>query len=344
MPAMLLNEEAVAAKPKLAVYWAASCGGCEIAIANLHEKILEVVQAFDFMFCPCLMDTKRADILALADGEITATLFNGAIRTEENEEMARLLRAKSQLLISYGSCACTGGIPALSNLHPRLAHLESSYLTSPTVDNPEGVIPREKTEVPEGTLTLPRYYGRVRSLGQVVPVDYSIPGCPPETEQVWNVLQVFLRGDPLPPRGAVLGAGHASVCEECGRHRTEKKVKQFHRIWELIPDRDQCLLEQGVLCMGSATRDGCGGRCPEVNMPCTGCYGPPEGVHDQGAKMASTLGSIVDIAPIRELKEGAEMDARVKEVMDGVVDPAGLGNKYSLSSTLQKRTAQEGVE
>ena len=79
----------MSAKPKLSVYWGASCGGCEIAIANLHEKILLVDQYFDFMFCPCLLDTKRKDIEALPDGNIALTLFNGAIRTEENEEMAR---------------------------------------------------------------------------------------------------------------------------------------------------------------------------------------------------------------------------------------------------------------
>jgi coenzyme F420-reducing hydrogenase gamma subunit len=37
-------------KPKLAVYWSASCGGCEIALANLHEHILDVATHFDFMF------------------------------------------------------------------------------------------------------------------------------------------------------------------------------------------------------------------------------------------------------------------------------------------------------
>ena len=55
-------------KPKLAVYWSASCGGCEISLANLHEHLLDVVSHFDFMFCPCLLDTKKKDIEALPDG------------------------------------------------------------------------------------------------------------------------------------------------------------------------------------------------------------------------------------------------------------------------------------
>ena len=98
-------------KPKLAVYWAASCGGCEVAVLNLHERLLDVDAAFDFMFCPCLMDTKTKDVEALPDRAIAVTLFNGALRTQENIEMARLLRRKSRLLVAFGSCAEGGLYP-----------------------------------------------------------------------------------------------------------------------------------------------------------------------------------------------------------------------------------------
>jgi len=84
-----------ASKPKLSVYWASSCGGCEIAVVNLHEKLLELDARFDLVFCPCLMDTKKEQVESMVDGSIAITLFNGAIRTEENEKMARLLRKKS---------------------------------------------------------------------------------------------------------------------------------------------------------------------------------------------------------------------------------------------------------
>lgn len=318
-------------RPKLAIYWASSCGGCEVAVANLHERILDVVQHFDFMFCPCLLDTKRKDIEALPDQGIALTLFNGAIRTEENEEMARLMRAKSRVLVAYGSCAQAGGIPALANLHDRTGLLESIYLDNPSVENPDGIIPRESTSMAEGTLHLPRLFERVRCLEQVVPVDYYIPGCPPETEQIWNVLKLVIDGRQLPPPGSVLGAGCSSVCEECARERTEKKLSGFRRIWEFIPNQEECLLEQGVLCMGAVTRSGCGGLCPQANMPCIGCYGAPEGVYSQGAKMASTLGSILDIAPIRDLREKGEIGEKVKQACATVPDLAGVACKFNLA-------------
>ena len=52
-------------KPKLAMYWAASCGGCDIAVLNIHEKILEVDANFEVVFWPVAMDAKYKDIEAM---------------------------------------------------------------------------------------------------------------------------------------------------------------------------------------------------------------------------------------------------------------------------------------
>ena len=330
--------DSMAVKPKLSVYWAASCGGCEISVANLHEKLLDVDASFDFMFCPCLLDTKKKDIEALPDGEIAVTLFNGAIRTDENLEMAHLMRRKSKTLVAYGSCAANGCIPALSNLHEREQHFESIYRDNPSLDNPAGILPTEEVAVPEGTLRLPRFFDRVRSLRQVVDVDYVIPGCPPEPHQLWNVIEALTSGAPLPPRGSVLGAGHSTVCDECKRTREDKKIARLYRTWEIVPDRDKCLLDQGLLCMGVATSDGCGALCPQANMPCIGCYGPPEGVHDQGAKMAAALGSMIDIAPLKKLPE-SEIPESVDTVLDAIPDLAGTFYKFSLAASLLDRGA-----
>src|SRR5271157_3000356 len=114
-------------KPKLSMYWGASCGGCEMALLSINEKILEVDTHFDFMFCPCLIDTKRKDIEAMPDRSIAVTFFNGAIRTSENEEMAQLLRNKSRLLVAFGSCSYEGCIPGLSNLSSRAGHFSTIF-------------------------------------------------------------------------------------------------------------------------------------------------------------------------------------------------------------------------
>jgi F420-non-reducing hydrogenase small subunit len=320
-------------KPKLAMYWAASCGGCEIALVNINDKLLDVDAAFDFMFCPCLLDTKKAAIEAMPDKSIAITLFNGAIRTAENEEMAHLLRRKSHLLIAFGSCAYEGCIPGLANLSSKDELMRTVYLDNATIDNPDAIIPSPSNQVPEGTLTIPAFNDRVKTLSQVTAVDYFIPGCPPESHQIWAVVEAVVSGAELPPQGSVIGAGHLSVCDECSRVKEEKRIERFYRTWEITPEPEKCLLEQGLICMGIATRDGCGAPCPQANMPCTGCYGPPEGISDQGARMVSALGSIVDIGDCKGKSE-AEISARVEALLDAVPDYAGTFYKYSLPGSI----------
>ncbi|HEY3489906.1 MAG TPA: hypothetical protein VGK27_07270 [Candidatus Deferrimicrobiaceae bacterium] len=320
-------------KRPVAIYWGSSCGGCEISVANLHDHLLDFDANFQLVFCPCLVDTKVDDVRAMPDGAIEVTLFNGAIRTDENEEMAHLMRRKSKVLVAYGACASSGSIPALSNLHRREDHFRAAYLDNPSIDNPEGVLPTTSTNVAEGELKLPRFHDRVRTLAQVVPVDYFVPGCPPESHQLWGILELLIAGGPLPPRGSLLGGGRKTVCDECARERHDKKIDRIRRPYEFAPDPKTCLLEQGLLCMGVATRDGCGALCPQANMPCNGCYGIPEGVLDQGAKMASTLGSILDIEPLKGLPEEA-IRRHIDAILDGMPDYAGTFYKFTLASSL----------
>ena len=115
------------AKPKVAFYWCASCGGCEETVVDLAEDILGVVEKVDIVLWPVALDFKYHDLEALADGEITATLLNGAIRSSEQEEMAVLLRRKSKYLIAYGACAHLGGIPGLANQFDREDILRFNY-------------------------------------------------------------------------------------------------------------------------------------------------------------------------------------------------------------------------
>jgi F420-non-reducing hydrogenase small subunit len=324
-------------KPKLALYWAASCGGCDMAVLELKEKILDVADAFDLVFWPVALDYKYKDVEAMDDGEIDVCLFNGAIRNSENEHVARLLRRKSKVMVAFGACAMNGGIPGLANVSNRAELIDLVYRRNPSVDNLAGTVPQTRVEVPEGELTLPELYDTVRTLDQTVVVDYYVPGCPPEAAQVWDVVTAViaaLKSGVLPPHGAVLGVGEKSVCDECARLKEEKKVSGFKRPWEIIPDPEKCLLEQGIICMGPATRAGCGARCPSVGMPCRGCYGAPAGVLDQGAKMLSALASIID----------ADTPEEIARIAATVPDPLGTFYRFGLAGSLLRRTRMSGSE
>lgn len=315
------------AKPKFAIYWAGSCGGCEISFLDIREKILDVDAAVDLVFCPCLMDTKYADVKAMQDAEIDVCLFNGVIRNEENLEIAELLRKKSKVLVAFGSCACEGCIPGLGNLTTKEEICEYAYKQSPSVNAGNAVRPQLSTMVPEGELTLPAMFDTVRTLSQVVDVDYFMPGCPPVADQIWAVIEVILSGN-LPEKGSIVGVNIKTVCDDCDRTKDEKHIKQFFRPHMLRDvDPEKCLLEQGLICNGPATHAGCGALCPQVNLGCRGCYGPAEGISDMGGKLAGAIASVIDSNEPEE----------IESIIGQIVDPVGTFYRFTLPNSILGR-------
>lgn len=320
-------------KPKFAMYWAASCGGCEIAVLNIHEKILDVDANFEVVFWPVAMDAKYKDVEAMEDGSILLTLFNGAIRNDENEHIAKLLRRKSKILVAFGSCANEGCMPALGNLTSSKELIDTAFSTIST-ENPDNIRPQTTWKVPEGDLHIPTMYPAVRTLDQVVPVDYYMPGCPPESHQIAAVIELViqvLQGKAeLPPAGAVIGAGNSTVCDECDRKRDVKKIKKFDRIQNIMIDTEICILEQGVLCSGPATRSGCGALCPKAGSPCIGCYGPAEGALDYGARLMTAVASVIDSNDPQE----------IEQILEGIPDPAGQFYRFNMAGSLLRFSKQ----
>ncbi len=320
-------------KLKIAFYWAASCGGCEIAVLDMNEKILDVVSIADIVFWPVAIDVKYKDVEALPDKYIDICFFNGSVRTEEQEYMAKLLRRKSTTLVAFGSCAQEGCIPGLANLHDRKEILSKVYLESKSISNPKGVIPQTRFEVKEGELKLPEFYDTVKTLNQTVDVDYYLPGCPPPVKLILNAVEAIEKNT-LPPKGSVL-APLKSVCDECPRKKENKKISKIYRVHEKVPEPERCLLEQGIICIGPATRSGCGAQCLTVDMPCTGCGGPCPNSPEQGAAMIGALASILGL----EGEQDHYSDEDVEKLMSQIKDPVGTFYMYSLPSSILRRKA-----
>ncbi len=315
-------------KPKIAFYWCASCGGCEEAVVDLAEDILGVVEAVDIVLWPVAMDFKKKDIEAMPDKSIAATLLNGAIRSSEQEEMAHLLRRKSQYLIAYGACAQLGGIPGLANQFPREQILHYVYEAAPTTVNDAKTRPQMSFQNNAHRVALPEFRNLVRALDQVVEVDYYIPGCPPTPKITKAAVDALLEGK-LPPKGSVL-APDIALCEQCPRKATKPadlSFAQFKRPHLTPLDPEKCFLSQGVVCMGPATRGGCEAVCPGGHMPCSGCFGPTSRVRDQGAKILSSLCANV----------AAKDEKGMSETLAGIPDPVGTFYRYGLAKSLLRR-------
>ncbi|MHA1220181.1 MAG: oxidoreductase, partial [Candidatus Heimdallarchaeota archaeon] len=316
-------------KIKFAVAAGSYCGGCDMSIINLNEMLIPIEASIDLKYWQLAADFKIKDVEKLKDGEIDITLYNGPIRTSEHAEMAHLFRKKSKVLIAYGSCSCYGGIPQLANTFTAKELLDEIYVNGYNMDDSGKNHMRPESEYKKGRkMTLPKLLDSCLPLAAEVDVDYYVPGCPPVPAQWEVLLEVvtnFIKNGELPPKGTVV-AGTTALCEECGRTKPDEIViNKFLRPYEIDPDPEKCLLSQGLICMGPATRAGCGAQCTVgANMPCRGCFGPAPEVDDPGIKMLSAIASVAGAK-----KEGELGEDGLKKLMDQVVDPFGTFYRFA---------------
>jgi|UniRef100_A0A7C6A8H3 F420-non-reducing hydrogenase small subunit len=323
-------------KLKFGFYWAASCGGCEIAVLDINEKILDVLNLADIVFWPVAMDTKYEDVEKFPDKFMDVCFFNGSVRNSEQEHLARLLRQKAKVLVAFGSCAHEGCIPGLANLHTREKIFQQVYKETFSTTNEDGKFPLAKVKTNQKELTIPEFYDLVLPLDKVVEVDYYLPGCPPPVPLILDAITAISQNQ-LPEKGTVLAPTKA-LCEECERNTNQsKKMPDIKRTYEIKADPKVCFLEQGIICMGPATRMGCQTRCINANWPCTGCMGPIPEVLDQGAKMISALGSILKVDEEKNLTE-----ADVENLIKKIKDPVGTFYMYGLAASIINRSIRGG--
>ncbi|MDI1471216.1 MAG: F420-nonreducing hydrogenase [Thermodesulfovibrio sp.] len=308
-------------KPKLAYYLAGGCGGCDIAVVDLSETLVDVALQLDIVFwAPTVADAKYKDLEAMPDGSIDVGLVSGNVRNSEHEHIVKVMRQKCKVLIAFGICASCGGIKGLVNLHTTEQLLDKAYINTFSTDNPEKILP-QTTVVVDGKyeLTLPSLMD-ARPLDQVVKVDYYVGGCPPYHEHIGKAFMALLSGQ-LPPSGSWITMGKA-VCEVCNRNpvlqgKSKKFATTVKRTIDGPPSEDGCLLEEGYLCLGPVTQGDCGSKCPSANVPCRGCGGPIPGVKDFGLRAISAIASMLDN----------------EELVDQIPDPVHLFYRYTLPSS-----------
>ena len=331
-------------KITLALKRGASCVGCDIAVVNFSEKLFDLLEIADIVFSPTLLDVKYEDLKRMPDKSITIGLYHGAVRNSDNEEFAKIMREKCQVLIAYGACAHLGGIPGLANVSNRENIFNTVYKKTFSTVNPDNVLPKtEWTDEKGHKLTLPEFYDEVYALDDIVDVDYYVPACPPTHQmnmEILNLIKNWVEGKvELPPKGTVI-AQEKTLCDECSRNPgKEKKIKveKLRTIAEIEPDPEKCFLEQGIICLGPATRAGCGAPCIEANMPCRGCMGPTARVLDQGGSMLSAIASILGISE-NEI-ELSEED--IEKLVSQMKDPLGCFYRFSLPKSLLRKVVKD---
>ena len=209
-------------KARLALWKFASCDGCQLSLLDLEDELLAFAEAVDIVSFRELSSRQ-------SQGPFDVSLIDGSISTPDDLEQIREVRRRSRYLVALGACATTGGIQALRNFGD-VAEFKALVYAKP-----------------EYVATLATSTG----IAEHVAVDYELRGCPPNKQQLLEVVSAFLNGR----RPAI--ASH-SVCVEC-------KLRG-----------NVCIMVTGTPCLGPVTHAGCGALCPTYHRGCYGCYGPME--------------------------------------------------------------------
>lgn len=274
---------------KVAEEWFAICGGCEVTVLDIGEKLLDLLPKLEFVHMSVIMDHKlygqKGEKKKMEIPQADVGIVTGGIRNEENRELVKEMRDKCKILIALGSCACYGGIPALANQYKVDDIYEKVFRGSKSTES----APTPKSEIPP-------LLDRVYAADEVVKVDVYIPGCPTQPEIVTDALGALLEGKTftLPER---------SVCDDCPTKREKKAVSSIKRPLESVVEAGQkleetrCFMELGYLCLGPITKSGCGGnektpRCIKGYMTCRGCFGP---IRKEANPMVDMMGALSSI-------------------------------------------------
>jgi NAD-reducing hydrogenase small subunit len=161
---------------RLATAWLGGCSGCHMSFLDLDEFLIDLADAVDLVYTP-LVDAKQYP------DEVDIALIEGAVCNQEHLELARRIRSRTKVLISFGDCAVTGNVTAMRNpLGSAQPILRRSYLDETNLN------PR----IPEEPGIVPILLDQVRPLHAVVPVDLFLPGCPPPAARIRSAIEPLL--------------------------------------------------------------------------------------------------------------------------------------------------------
>ena len=236
-------------KVRLNTEWLCDCGGCHVALVDLHEKILNVLESVEIGKCPVLTDEK-----GYPEAEIG--ILTGSIRTEHDRHAAIEMRRQCKTIIAFGTCAVYGGLHGAGLAHTREEIMDQVFKKSPTTSTdfiPNiGITGLEKIVTP---------------IDEVIDVDLYLPGCPPHPHFIFEGLKSLVAA--TEPR-----TDKTTVCAACRRTMVKTEVSEIKNNLDEAPEDDICFLSQGYICLGSATLDRCLAPCPNHGIMCSGCAGP----------------------------------------------------------------------
>jgi coenzyme F420-reducing hydrogenase gamma subunit len=205
-------------KPKVAFFDFTCCEGCQLTVLDSlqdHPELLSAVEIVQFR-----------EAMTEASDDYLVAFIEGSSSRPADEVRLKGIREHAAIVVALGACAHIGGVNALKYLQP--------------LDDARRYVYNDKAG----------WYDTydVRPVGEVIPVDFAIPGCPIDRGEFVDCVKALLLGKK--PR-----IPDYPLCVEC-------KLRE-----------NACLFTRGQFCMGPVTRAGCGAICPTYGQHCESCRG-----------------------------------------------------------------------
>lgn len=250
------------AKPKIAIFDFACCEGCQLQIVNLEEEILSLLGVADVV--------EWREAMSEKSDEYDIAIIEGSITRMEDEEKIKVIRGKAKVLIAMGACAVTGGINKLKN------NFDDFEEVKKCVYGRAAGKPHLRTAV-------------TKAVGEVVQVDYAVPGCPIDGKEFTYIVRSLLLGKtPEIP--------DYPVCVECKANG------------------NPCQWQYDQVCLGPIIRAGCGAKCPSNGFRCFGCRGYIDNPNVEAAKdVINRFGLNIDDLKTKMVLFGSKQEPTIYE-------------------------------
>jgi len=217
-------------KPRAAIFCLSSDFGCQVQISN-YPELLDMLSTFELAYWQLVSSGDMPE-------EYDVAIIEGAVTTDEQAKFLEAVRDTASCVIAIGACAVTGGIPGLASKHDIEVQVKEIY-------------GKDASKIAKGMR-------RPAPVHEFIDVDFSIPGCPINPDELSRVLQRALRSLVDSPQ-------RQSMCGDC-------KIAE-----------NNCLWLQGVACLGLIARSGCHAMCVSRGRACTACRGV---AHDANVESA----------------------------------------------------------
>lgn len=203
-------------KPRVAFFDFAGCEGDQLQVANLEEKLFELVDIVDVVSFREIM-CERSDDYDIAFVEGSAT-------TPHSEERLKEIRNNAEIVVAIGACATIGGINSIRNTQDFEKVQKRVY--------------GDKADLFES-------WEKAKPVDAVIEVDYKVHGCPIDRDEFLHVVESIVRGkEPDIP--------DYPVCVEC---KLNENICAFERGEFCVgpvtrAGCNSCCVNEGATCWG----------------------------------------------------------------------------------------------